>query len=312
MVHSQASAQVKYPILKRIALITLALWLVLYLCISSLTQVKLVSDENGKLLPTIIVPSPTFNTLHLSEDLFLETPAPMLSFGQLNISQITFSDELLLGDKIEIADLNANIQVNEDKSIRSLVDTTVITPATPESESVTPAANKKMQLQQSALTENTQPSLVIVVNTIELLNQGVVRVKDESVAPAYNHHLTIETLRSGPFDSRKPSAESPFKLVIIDENYLKIDATGHISPFAEQLNANVLAKVAELNLPSVSPYVKDGLGFEMKSGQLDVSVQINIEDGEIEGNTNLFLRGIEMASANKVEQGTIKEVKPCH
>lgn len=277
--------------------------------ISAQTQVTLLSDENGNLLPNIVVPSITVNTLHLSEDLSIDEPVPMLSFGQLNISQITFSKDQLFVDKIQIGDLNANIQVNEDKSIRSLVDTTAVTTTAPKSDAPVQADVKEISSQETPLTENTKPSLMIELNTIELLNQGLVQVNDKSVAPAYEHHLTIEMLKSGPFDSTKPDAESPFELVIIDGNYLKIEAKGHISPFSEQLDADIVAKVAELNLPSVSPYVKDGLGFEMKSGQLDVTVQVNIANNIIDGNTNLFLRGIEMASADEIEQGTIKEGK---
>lgn len=274
--------------------------------ISAQTQVSLVSDETGNLLPNIIVPNITFDALHLSEDFSLDTSSPMVSLGKLIMSDIEFSREQLSVDKIQIADLNADIQVNADKSIRSLVDTSALKPAGPAGDEP-PLETLPVQGEQT--TESEEPSLVIVLNKLELLNQGVVRVKDESVKPVYDHHLTIETLYAGPFNSAKPHEQSPFELIIIDENYLKIDAKGHVSPFAAQLNAELVAKVAELNLPSVSPYVKDGLGFEMKSGQLDVTIEISIENDEIDGNTNVFLRGIEMSSADEVEQGAIKEGK---
>lgn len=274
--------------------------------ISAQTQVSLVSDETENLLPNIIVPNITFDALHLSEDFSLDTSSPMVSLGKLIMSDIEFSREQLSVDKIQIADLKADIQVNADKSIRSLVDTSGLKPAGPEGDEP-PLETLPVQGEQT--TESEESSLVIVLNKLELLNQGVVRVKDESVKPVYDHHLTIETLFAGPFNSSKPDEQSPFELVIIDENYLKIDAKGHVSPFATQLNAELVAKVAELNLPSVSPYVKDGLGFEMKSGQLDVTIEISIENDEIDGNTNVFLRGIEMSSADEVEQGAIKEGK---
>jgi hypothetical protein len=273
--------------------------------ISAQTQVSLVSDETENLLPNIIVPNITFDALHLSEDFSLDTSSPMVSLGKLIMSDIEFSREQLSVDKIQIADLKADIQVNADKSIRSLVDTSGLKPA---GEGDEPPL-ETLPVQGEETTESEESSLVIVLNKLELLNQGVVRVKDESVKPVYDHHLTIETLFAGPFNSSKPDEQSPFELVIIDENYLKIDAKGHVSPFATQLNAELVAKVAELNLPSVSPYVKDGLGFEMKSGQLDVTIEISIENDEIDGNTNVFLRGIEMSSADEVEQGAIKEGK---
>ena len=274
--------------------------------ISVQTKVSLVNDGSGNLLPNIVVPNITFNALHLSEDFSAETPLPMVSLGKLIVSDIVFSNEQLLVDKIQIADLNADIQVNADKSIRSLVDTSALQAASPKDDEL---PQDPLSEADAPIEENAEPPLVIVLNKVELLNQGFVRIKDESVKPAYDHHLSIETLQAGPFNSAKPNQQSPFELVIIDENYLKIDAKGHVSPFAKQLNAELVAKVAELNLPSVSPYVKDGLGFELKSGQLDVNIEIRIENDQIDGNTNVFLRGIEMSSADEVEQGAIKEGK---
>jgi hypothetical protein len=283
--------------------------------ISALTSVSLTSDENGSLLPSIKVPNLTFNTLHLSEDLSLASPAPMLSFGQLIISDLTFLEQQLLIDKVQIADLNADLQVNGDKTIRSLVDTSALSTSPSEeageaeqvAQSDIPTPN--IDLPPDITTENAPPPMVIALNTFELLNTGVVKIKDESVKPPFEQQLTIQTLSAGPFDTREPNAQSPFKLVVIDDNYLKVDANGFISPFAKQLNAKLLAKVAELNLPSVSPYVKGGLGFEMKTGQLDVTVEMSIIDDEIDGKTNLFLRGIEMSGADDVEKGAIKEGK---
>lgn len=284
--------------------------------ISLQTQVSLLNDGSGNLLPNIMLPNITFDALHLSEDFSLDKPLPMVSLGKLIVSDVVFSSEQLLVDKIQIADLNADIQVNADKSIRSLLDTSALNPVSSSDDELPKEALAKEEIPQEELpakdmpiTEAAEPSIVIVLNKVELLNKGVVRIKDESVKPAYEHHLSIETLLAGPFNSAKPNEKSPFELVIIDENYLKIDAKGHVSPFAEQLSAELVAKVAELNLPSVSPYVKDGLGFEMKSGQLDVTIEISIENDEIDGNTNVFLRGIEMSSADEVEQGTIKEGK---
>jgi hypothetical protein len=290
--------------------------------INALTQVAISADDNGALIPTIVMPYITFNTLHVSEDLSLEMPSPMLALGELKISAMEFANNHLVIDKIQIAGLNANVQVNADKSIQSLVDTSALTPATPEQ---TPASSEQATSipadaqigadtqtttnEEQAALENTSAPLTVVLNTIELLDRGMVKVNDRSVTPVFLQELAIENLVAGPFDSSRPNALSPFELLIIDNDYLKIDAKGHITPFAEQLNAQIIAKVSELNLPSVSPYVKDGLGFEMKTGQLDITIEIDIENDQIDGNTNLFLRGIEMASANDVEQGTIKEGK---
>ncbi len=276
--------------------------------ITALTQIQIDTDENGELIPNIIMPNITFDTLHLSEDLSLEAPAPMLALGKLNIDALKFANNQLVIDKIQIAEFNANVQVNGDKSIQSLVDTSAlmsIAPAKPITETEITAE----QTQQEVMSEKTRAPLTIVLNTFELIDKGIIKVKDETVTPVFIQELEIETLIASSFDSSKPNTQSPFELLVIDNNYLKIDAKGHITPFTEQLNAQVIAKVSELNLPSVSPYIKEGLGFEMKTGQLDVTIEINIKNDEIDGNTKLFIRGIEMAKGNEIEQSSIKEGK---
>jgi hypothetical protein len=279
--------------------------------INALTQIQVSSGDNGELIPIIVMPSISFSTLHLSEDFSLEVPVPILALDKLNISALEFANNQLVIDKVQIAGLNANLQVNADKSIQSLVDTSALTPAAAEPgiPATEPQTAITANAQQDAVLAETKAPLTIALNTFELLDKGFIKIKDATVAPVFMQELTVETLIAGPFDSSKPKAKTPFELLLIDPNYLKIDAKGYLTPFADKLSAEVIAKVAELNLPSVSPYVKGGLGFEMKTGQLDVTIEVNIDNDKIKGNTHLFLRGIEMASANEVEQGVIKEGK---
>lgn len=260
--------------------------------------------------PKIAISEMTAEGLHLSEDLSLSEPSPILQLAQLKISDVQFGDNRLHVDRISIAGLETDIQVNPDKSIVSMVDTAALSAEVSEQGEAAPSSEQTPSepIAPQDTGEQTE-ALGIVLNSLKLEGNALIHISDASVTPAFNQKIVIETLQAGPFDSTDALLKSPFELVAKDEEYLKIAAQGHLSPFAEKLNAEVGAKVSELNLPSVSPYVKDGLGFEMKSGQLDVNVDLVIKDDEIDGETNLFMRGIEMSSADEVEQGTIKEGK---
>lgn len=280
--------------------------------VSLTTELQLVDMQ-----PNIVIEQIDISSLNLSEDRSLTPLAPILSIGQLSVSEVQFRDNHLNVDTVAIAGLKTDINVNPDKSIVSMVDTSALTPEpepepednTAATESVTEPSTPSVPAEQAESIPEKSSGLTLALGNLLLADAAHIHIKDQSVSPVFEQKITIETLQAGPFDSRDSSLKSPFELLAKDDNYLKIVAKGHARPFADKLNALFTANISELDLPSVSPYVKDGLGFEMKTGQLDVGVEVRIQDGEIDGETKLFLRGVDMSSADEVEQGTIKEGK---
>lgn len=277
--------------------------------ISLVTNLQLVDMQ-----PNIAIEQINISSLNLSENRSLTEPAPILSIGELSVSDVQFDGNHLNVDTISIAGLKTDIRVKSDKSIVSLVDTSALTSepqdqtASTESSNTEPSTFSVPAEQAEAPLEET-PALTFALRTLMLADAAYIHIHDQSVSPVFEQKITIETLQAGPFDSKDSTLKSPFELTAKDDNYLKIVAKGDVMPFADKLNALFTANIRELDLPSVSPYVKDGLGFEMKTGQLDVGVEVTIQDGEIDGETKLFLRGVDMSSADEIEQGTIEEGK---
>jgi hypothetical protein len=273
--------------------------------ISLATNLQLVDMQ-----PNIAIEQINVSSLNLSEDRSLVESAPILSIGQLSVSGVQFSDNHLNIDAISIAGLKTDIKVNQDKSIVSMVDTSALTPELEEKNTDTKEVAKVSPSPDTAddISKKTQAS-TIALGQLMLADAAYIHINDQSVSPTFEQKITIEMLQTGPFDSRDSTLKSPFELIAKDDDYLKIAAKGHAMPFADKLNALFTANISELDLPSVSPYVKDGLGFEMKTGQLDVGIEVTIQDDQIDGETKLFLRGVDMSSADEVEQGTIKEGK---
>jgi hypothetical protein len=272
------------------------------------TELQLVDMQ-----PSIVIEQINISALNLSEDRSLTEVAPILSIAKLSVSEVQFADNHLNVDTVSIAGLKTDINVNPDKSIVSMVDTSALTPEpqdnTEATESATEPATTSVPTEQAESIPEGSPAVTFALGNLLLADAAYIHIKDQSVSPVFEQKIIIETLQAGPFDSRDKTLKSPFELIAKDDNYLKIVANGHAMPFADKLNALFTANISELDLPSVSPYVKDGLGFEMKTGQLDIGVEVTILDGEIDGETKLFLRGVDMSSADEVEQGTIKEGK---
>ena len=258
--------------------------------------------------PKVFVEQVNVKSLNLSEDRATSEQAAIVSLGELLVSDIQFSENHLKVSTISIAGLKTDIKVNADKSIVGLIDTSALT-ATSETQTDASSSSTSKEIEPVEPDTQSSPALTIELGELQLADAAFIHINDQSVSPVFEQNITIEKLKTGPFDSRNSELESPFELIAKDQEYLKIDAKGHVRPFSEKLNAILTANVKELELPSVSPYVKDGLGFEMKTGQLDVDLKVAIKDDEIDGKTKLFLRGVDMASADEVEQGTIKEGK---
>lgn len=279
--------------------------------ISLTTKLKLVDMQ-----PNVVIELINAKSLNMSEDRSVAESAPIVSIAQLSVTDVQFSDNHLAVDTVSIAGLKTDIKVNPDKSIVGMVDTSALTPESQDNTAVDGSADSESAPEaSSASTETTETvpedtnQLTILLAKFMLTDAAYIHINDQSVSPVFEQKIIIETLQAGPFNSKDSTLKSPFELTAKDDNYLKIVAKGHARPFADKHNASFTANISELDLPSVSPYVKDGLGFEMKTGQLDVGVAVTILDGEIDGETKLFLRGVDMASADEVEQGTIKEGK---
>jgi hypothetical protein len=276
--------------------------------ISLVTNLQLIDMQ-----PNIVIKQINISSLNLSDDRTLTEPAPILSMNQLSVSDLQFNNNHLNVNTISIAGLNTDIRVNSDKSIVSMVDTSALTSEPNDqaatSDDVTEQSAASIPPEQTEVSSDKTPAIIFALEKFVFADAAHIYINDQSVSPAFNQKITIETLQAGPFDSKDNTLKSPFELIAKDDSYLKIVAKGHAMPFADKFNALVTANISELDLPSLSPYVKGGLGFEMKTGQLDVGVEVTIVDDQIDGHTKLFLRGVDMSSADDVEQGTIKEGK---
>lgn len=248
--------------------------------------------------------------LQLSKLLDSERPAPVAQIGELVINQIDY-----LGDRVEIRDIlldqgQASLHVRNDKSIENLVDFSALSSSSAQGASVAePATAPATESPNSVETSADSETAPITFSLAELKFESpfIVSIKDESVSPAYQQQLSISEFNVGAIDTALSDGITPISLKVKDDEYFAIDFAGRISPFGDKLNADLQGKLTELTLTQVSPYMKDSLGFEMKSGQLDIDLDVAIEEDELAGSTRLNMRGLEMTKSNDYEQGTIKE-----
>ena len=282
------------------------------------------SDEIQVEIPAVVfknlaVSEPSDNSAQQPDAEAQATPA-MALFQQLAINQISASPTALNIDNIELAGLDSAVLIDEQKNIQTLVDLSAL--ETEPTEEVATSTTEDPQkpspdqpTEQSA--EAPQPNdateaedlFAIALGKLTLTQPAKIHFRDQSVNPVYERTFTISELNVGKLDNQKPQEATPFNIKGESNEYATFDMQGNFAPFTEKLNAKTVGKVRELSLPSVSSYIKDSLGFELQSGQLDTDIDVSIVDDKIDGKTDIFIRGLKMSTANDYEEGTIKEGK---
>lgn len=243
--------------------------------------------------------------IHFSKSLALMDTPPVARLSHFTVNQIHF-----LGDRVEIDSIalgqgNATIHVNPDKTIDNMVDLTALQSSEPVGEEV--AQNPETISPEPSEATDETPTFSFSLGELVLESPFEIAIHDESVSPVYNHHLSLSEVHIGALDSAKPSMKTPVAVHVNDDEYFSLDVKGDASPFGEKIDAALIGSLRELTLTEISPYMKDALGFEMKTGQLDVDLDLGIEQDELSGSTLLNMRGLEMTKSDDYEQGAIKE-----
>lgn len=167
----------------------------------------------------------------------------------------------------------------------------------------------KTEATKTASVETTpeEENFVVALNALTLVDGANIFFNDKSVSPPYKRTFLIDTLDAGPFDNQKPTQKSAFNLIGRSDEYSSFEVTGDITPFSQKLNLDTRVKLRELSLPDTSAYVKNALGFELETGQLDTDIDVAVVEDIIKGNVRIGLRGLNMTAADDYETGSLKD-----
>ena len=103
------------------------------------------------------------------------------------------------------------------------------------------------------------------------------------------------------------NAFTPFSSLVKVGKYGSVEASGQVTAFSEKLNLDLNTSIRELALPKISPYLRDAAGIDILAGQFDLDNQVKIVEDELDGESTLILRGIEVESAKDVKKGNLSE-----
>jgi len=231
--------------------------------------------------------------------------SPLAQFKELAITDIEVSQKGLSIDTINLSGLAVNTTLDKDKNLIGLAnknnDNNVVRPESADTIGIE-ASNTNDQNANEAI----EPAFTLSLNQFSLLKTTHINFTDRSTTPFYERSFNITKFNAGPFDNQNPEQDSNFKLEGGSNKYAHFDLSALAKPFNKKDFYQLKGSLKEVSLPSLSTYIADAIHHELKSGQLDVTLDITVDDTDIDGSALLHLRGVELGAANDHEADTIK------
>jgi cation transport regulator ChaB len=224
----------------------------------------------------------------------------IMKLKQIAINDIKANDQNLSVNTITLDQLLSHIIINKNKELINLVNLSKKEEADTTEEMATTdaeAVNAASDTVNDPARQSTQSEFTFSLNKFQMINNNEIFFVDHSVEPAYNADLFIDTLalkniNNSPETQLQPS---PFIFEARNNKYATLNFTGFIKPFAPTPVYKVVGHFKEMSLPAITSYLKDATGLEIKTGQLNLDMNLTLTGDMIDGETELLLQGLETA-----------------
>lgn len=272
----------------------------------TLGSMTLLNDEQG-------VQRVTVGKIDLVDSFFSDNKAdtiPALAkFNLLTIQDVDLSQYgIELGD-ISLVGLVANAELDENKKLKNLLTISSINNDDAALDESTVATTTDVQTDdvQSNEAVKAKSDFYIKLNSFSLANTADLFFIDRSVNPVYRQSIAINKLMAGPFDTENPNQESVITLAGNSDRHAKFSFVTTAQPFLEKPSYKVVGNFKEFSLPALSSYIKQAIQYEIESGQLDLDVDVQLVGTAVDGEVQVMLRGIELASVDDFEVSSIND-----
>jgi hypothetical protein len=262
-------------------------------------------DQASIKIADILIDNLAFSTKHETSKLFDGEKLPsVMKLKQVAVSDINATANSLAIDTITLDELLGNFIIDEEKAVVNLVKL-ANTSVDDKSTTTETAAieDEKTSKEADETSESAEPAFIFSLNKFQLVNKNELFFVDHSVEPTYKSDFFIDTLELNNINNSAETKDqpSPFTFKGRNNKYAKINLAGFIKPFADVPVYNMAGDFKEMSLPAISSYLKGATGLEIKTGQLNLDLDVTLTGDMIEGETELLLQGLDTAIADDDE-----------
>ncbi|MBT4518782.1 MAG: DUF748 domain-containing protein [Halieaceae bacterium] len=217
---------------------------------------------------------------------------PLATTRALVVTDIKASSQYLGINRVSVDSLAIELLLGTQQQLTNLIDWT-----SPERTGVSDTGADDGGPAEQTLSQ--MPDYGLSLREFSISGESQVRLVDSSVTPMYERTASFDKFVTGPFDSRDPEQHTPFEIEGKTGEYATYRLAGYTAPFTQALNLQLKGDISEISLPAVSPYIRDALGYELKSGQLDAGLDITVANSAIDGVSEIELRGVELTATDE-------------
>jgi len=132
----------------------------------------------------------------------------------------------------------------------------------------------------------------IQIGNVQIVGDSVVHFIDETVSPTFRTGIRLVKARVTDVNSQKPDQASPIMLEAESRKYTRLKLQGSVQPFGKRISLDLTSKIRAVEMPPLSPYAVEMLGYNLISGEMDADIDLKITAGKMAGEGYLKLHDL--------------------
>jgi len=169
-----------------------------------------------------------------------------------------------------------------------------------------------LRSKETGADEKTSKTPSVKIAMIRISEKSRLYFKDEKVSPPFASELNITKALLENIDSGHPDKPSHITVEGRVGKYSTVSLKGSIHPFAERLTIDMKGRIQAFDMPPLSSYVSDQLGYDLATGHLNASVDLKIDGGRLDGKSSLTIDNMKVTpqKGGKMEQARKRLTMP--
>ena len=212
-----------------------------------------------------------------------------VSLKEFNIHNATFNTEksTLKVDQVNLDNPQIKVVISKNKAVSQLE------PLLKTIDNLKPVAEEKSE---SIKKSKSTDKINIEITNLKLVNPGTLDFTDLSVSPNYKTKLNLNRVDINNLSSTN---NAHFEIALKQAEYTTFDIKGDGLLLDPSKFMELSATIKQLDLPPVTPYTSNIMGYGMKSGVIDSEIKLKIKNRKIDSNIVLKVDSIEVVETHK-------------
>ena len=170
--------------------------------------------------------------------------------------------------------------------------------------------NVSVTSSNTPLKDNKKTELMFSIDSLSVEGDSTLSFSDATVTPQFNIRLAPLSLSLGSIDSAHPATKTSLSLNAHINKTAETTLTGNLSPLASDLNITLNNSLINLELPVISPYTEQAIGYQLRRGRLSAETTLEIKGEQLQATNKLTLAKLSIKEIDPEKaQGLIEQLE---